>query len=201
MKDIIITISREFCSGGRVIAETVAMELGIPFYDRKLIELAAEKSGLSPEFIEHNENQPPSSFLYGLAINGKGGYGFQETPIGDRAFFAQADAIREIASKGGCVIVGRCAGYILRDDPHLMNVFLHAPLETRLQRARELYGMTGDDLAERLTRVDKGRRNYHKNYTGENWNDMRCYDLCINTAKVGVEGAARAILAAIGYRG
>ena len=198
MKTPIIAISREFCSGGRLVGEAVAAELGVPFYDRKLIELAAEKSGFSADYIEHSESQPPTSFLYGLAISGKGGYSFHETPISDRAFFAQAEVIRELAAHGGCVIVGRCAGYILRENPNLLSVFLFAPPETRLQRARELYGMTRDDLAEYMTRVDKGRRRYHKTYTGETWNDLRCYDLCINTAKTDIDGAAHAILAAVG---
>lgn len=195
MNHVIITISREYCSGGRLIGAAVAKELDIPFYDRQLIEMAAEKSGLSPEFIENNENQRTSSFLYGLATGGQlsGAYLF-DTPVGDRAFFAQAAVIRELAAKGSCVILGRCAGYILRDDPGRLNVFLHAPLENRLKLAREIYGMTGDDLEERILRVDKARRSYHKNYTGESWNDVRNYNLTIDTSKAGINGSIQAIL-------
>ena len=192
----LITISREYCSGGRLIGSSVAKELGIPFYDKELIELAAQKSGLSPEFIAKHEQKGPSSFLYGLASGNHGSpYNFHDTPMGDKAFFAQAAVIRDLASKGSCVIVGRCAGYILRNDPNRVNIFLHAPLENRVKRARDLYGLTGTDLAEQILRVDKGRRNYHKNYTGENWYDIRCYDLSINTAISGIDGAVQAILA------
>jgi len=192
----LITISREYCSGGRLIGNAVAKELGVPFYDRELISLAAQKSGLSPEFIENHELKGNTSFLYGLSTGGRSGfYSFYETPIGDKAFFAQAAVIRELAARGSCVIVGRCAGYILRNDPNRLNVFLYAPLSNRVKTAQELYDMEGEDLSEQILRIDKGRKNYHKNYTGENWSDLRCYDLAINTAASGIQGAVQAILA------
>jgi cytidylate kinase len=201
MQGVIITISREYCSGGRLVGAAVAKELDIPMYDRQLIELAAKKSGLSPDFIENNENRKTSSFLYSLYAGGQlGSAYFFDTPMGDKAFFAEAAVIRDLASKGSCVIVGRCAGYILREDPHLVRVFLHAPLEERMKRAKESYSMTDDDLAEKIVRMDRGRRNYHKTYTGENWSDINSNDIILNTAVSGIEGAAGAILAAAAHR-
>jgi cytidylate kinase len=201
MQGVIITISREYCSGGRLVGAAVAKELDIPMYDRQLIELAAKKSGLSPDFIENNENRKTSSFLYSLYAGGQlGSAYFFDTPMGDKAFFAEAAVIRDLASKGSCVIVGRCAGYILREDPHLVGVFLHAPLEERMKRAKESYSMTDDDLAEKIVRMDRGRRNYHKTYTGENWSDINSNDIILNTAVSGIEGAAGAILAAAAHR-
>lgn len=198
MKKTIFTISREFASGGRLVGQMLAKELGIPFYDRELIELAAEKSGLSPEFIEKAEESASSSFLFGLATHAPTTNGYflhYDMPISDRAFLAQAAVIREIAEKGSCVILGRCAGYILRDDPACINIFLHGSLEDRLNRAVEVYGMERKGLADKLVKVDRGRANYHKYYTGEQWRDIHAYDIAINTGVSGIEGAVKAIIA------
>ena len=199
MKRTIFTISREFASGGRLVGQMLAKELDIPFYDRELIEMAAERSGLSPEFIEKAEENASSSFLYSLATThahpANGYFLHYDMPIGDKAFLAQAAVIREIAQKGSCVILGRCAGYILRDDPACINMFLHSSLEDRLNRAVEVYGMERKGLADKLVKIDRGRANYHRYYTGEQWRDMHAYDIVINTGVSGIEGAVRAILA------
>lgn len=199
MKRTIFTISREFASGGRLVGQMLAKELDIPFYDRELIEMAAERSGLSPEFIEKAEENASSSFLYSLATThahpANGYFLHYDMPIGDKAFLAQAAVIREIAQKGSCVILGRCAGYILRDDPACINIFLHSSLEDRLNRAVEVYGMERKGLADKLVKIDRGRANYHRYYTGEQWRDMHAYDIVINTGVSGIEGAVRAILA------
>ena len=203
MKKFIVTISREFGSGGRLVGRQLAEAQGVPFYDRELIELAAKKSGLSPDFIARSEERAASSFAFGLAAGSHVGNGYfmqYDVPVNDRAFFAQSAVISELAAKGSCVIVGRCAGYILRDDPNCVNVFIFAPLDSRIRRAVDDYGLKEDNLAERILKADKGRYNYHKHYTGENWLDARAYDLCINTGKVGIQGAVDAITAYLEHR-
>lgn len=203
MKKVIVTISREFGSGGRLVGKKLAKKLDLPYYDRELIQMAAEKSGLSPEFIARNEEHASSSFLFSLATNPHAGSGYfmqYDVPVGDKAFFAQSAVIRELAEKGSCVIVGRCGGYILRENPDCFNVFLHGSLDDRLTRAVEVYGNDPKGLADKLVKTDKGRANYHKYYTGENWNDIRSYHLSINTAVSGIDGAVEAIAAAVNNR-
>ena len=193
---LIITINREYGSGGRLVGQRLSEELGIPLYDRKLIEMAAQESGLSPDFIENVETRPTSSFLFNLATSAQTGSGYMlqyDMPVGDRAFFAQSNVIRDLAAKESCVIVGRCAGYILRENPSCLNVFVYGSVEDRLNRATSVYGVPRKDLADRLVKIDKGRANYFKYYTGEDWYDVRAYDLAINTAVSGVEGAVKAV--------
>lgn len=203
MKKFVVTISREFGSGGRLVGRQLAEALNVPFYDRELIELAAKKSGLSPDFIAQSEERASSSFAFGLAAGSQSGTGYfmqYDIPVNDRAFFAQSAVINELAEKNSCVIVGRCAGYILRDDPDCVNVFIFAPLDDRIRRSVEVYGLPEKGLADKIVKADKGRSNYHKHYTGENWLDARAYDLCINTGKVGVQGAVNAITAYLEHR-
>lgn len=201
MDKIIITISREYASGGRLVGEKLAERLGITFYDRKLIELAAEKSGLSPTFIEKSEEQATPSFLYNLAASAHSSAGYlweYHTPVSDKAFFAQSAVIRELAERESCVILGRCAGYILREEPGCINVFLHGSLDDRLERAVNVYGMESKGLADKLVKIDRGRTNYHRYHTGENWYDVRAYDLVIDTSASGIDGAAECIAALAG---
>jgi cytidylate kinase len=203
MKRTIITINREFCSGGRLVGKRVSDALSIPYYDRELITLAAEKSGLAPEYIEKAESLPTSSFLYGLATTpGAGNYFTQyEMPVVDRAFLAQSAVIREFAEQGSCVIIGRCASFILRDDPDNIRIFIYGSVSDRLKRGIETYGLEKAGLADKLIKIDKGRANYFKFYTGEPWRDTRNYDLAINTAAFGVDGTADAVLALVKSRG
>lgn len=136
MKHVVITIGREYGSGGRLIAKQLSEELGITFYDKELITAVARKTGFSENFIRDSEHQrPTNSFLYDL-------YTAVQTPsVPDQVFIAQAKVIKEAASRESCVIVGRCADYILRDDPRRLSVFVHAPLDERVRRAREEYGV------------------------------------------------------------
>lgn len=200
MEKVIIAISREFASGGRLVGKKLSEKLGIPFYDKELIELAAEKSGLSPDFIRNTEEQAKSSFMFNMASgtqNILGNYFIQyDVPVSDKTFFAQSAVIRELAEKEdkGCVIVGRCAGYILRENPHCVSVLLHSTIKDRADRAVDIYKMDYKGLADSLLKVDKARSNYHKYYTGENWMESRGYDLTLNTSKCGISGAVNAIL-------
>ena len=128
----VITISREYGSGGRAIGERVAKELGVPFYDKQLILMAAKESGLSEEYIKKTEQMKSTSFLYGLYM------GAQQLPMNDQIFLVQSKIIRKLADEGPCVIVGRCADYILREREDLLSVFVHAPVEFRAQRAHKV---------------------------------------------------------------
>ncbi len=194
----IITISREFGTGARLIGREVAALLNYGYYDRALIEMAAEKSGLSEEFIERTEEKASNSFLFNLATAAYLASDFTAeytVPVNDRAFMVQSDVIRDIARSGNGVIVGRCADYVLKDHPRLLRVFIFANREDRINRIVNEYGQDAKNAESVLNKIDKGRANYHKFYTGTNWRSMDNYDLCINTSHTGIQGAVMAIKA------
>ena len=194
----IITISREFGTGARLIGREVAALLNYGYYDRALIEMAAEKSGLSEEFIERTEEKASNSFLYNLAT---AAYLASDVtaeytvPVNDQAFMIQSDVIRDIARSSNGVIVGRCADFVLKDHPRLLRVFIYANKEDRINRIVNEYGQDPKNAESVLNKIDKGRANYHKFYTGTNWRSMDNYDLCINTSHTGIQGAVMAIKA------
>jgi cytidylate kinase len=199
MEYSIITISREFGTGARLIGNELAKLLGYGYYDRALIELAAEKSGLSEEFIERTEEKASNSFLYNLATAAyiSADMGMQYSiPVNDRAFMVQSEVIREIAKSGNSIIVGRCADFVLKDHPKLLRVFLYGDKADRLKRIINEYGQDPKTAEATLNKIDKGRSNYHKFYTGTPWKSLENYDLCINTSATGINGAVMAIKAA-----
>ena len=199
MANSIITISREFGTGARIIGRELAAQLGYDYYDRALIEMAAEKSGLSEEFIERTEEKASNSFLYNLAAAAYIASDITAqyaVPANDRAFMVQSDIIQDIAHSGNGVIVGRCADYVLRDHPSLLRVFLFGDRQDRLNRIINEYGQDPKNAESVLTKIDKGRANYHKFYTETDWRAMENYDLCINTSATGIQGAVAAIRAA-----
>ena len=203
MSNYIISISREFGSGGRLIGKRLAARLNIPCYDRTLIQKTSEKSGLSPDFIARAEERARSRFHLSIT---PGGVGIpplthhQGVPVSHQAFFAQAEVIRELADEGPCVIVGRCSDYVLGDRPECLKVFVHADMASRVERCVEEYHIPSDDMARRIVQMDKGRGNYYNYYTGHNWGDMRRYDLTLNSGIVGVEGAVELIVALVQAR-
>lgn len=203
MKKAIITIGREFGSGGRLIGKRLAEDLGIPFYDKEIIDLSAKKSGLSPDFIASSDERAPSAFSFGISptIGDTIGYFMQyDAPASDRAYLAQTAVINELAEKESCVIVGRGSGFILRDHPDRVSLLFYAPLDDRIRRAAEEYGLDEPGLADKIIKVDKTRSNFIKRYTGENWMDARSYDLCINTSKLGIEGSVAAVKEYLAHR-
>ncbi|MCL2567988.1 MAG: cytidylate kinase-like family protein [Oscillospiraceae bacterium] len=199
MTHLVITISRQYGSGGREIGASVAERLSISCYDKTLLQLAAEQSGLSPEFIEKTEEQAASSFLFNLSaatVTGSGNFFYQyNVPVSDQAFFAQTSVIRGLAASESCVIVGRCANYILGTQARCLKVFLHAPLEARIARIAQSQGLSEKEAKDHIHRVDKGRANYYRHYTGGTWGETEAYDLCINTQTASPKGATAAILA------
>lgn len=199
MTHSIITISREFGTGARLIGRELAGIMGYGYYDRALIEMAAEKSGLSEEFIERTEEKASNSFLYNLATAAyiSTDLGMQYTvPVNDRAFMVQSDVIRDIAKSNNGIIVGRCADFVLKDHPRLLRVFIYADKEDRINRIINEYGQDPKNAESVLNKIDKGRANYHKFYTGTAWKSLENYDLCINTSVTGIQGAVMAIKAA-----
>ena len=194
----IITISREFGTGARLIGREVAALLNYGYYDRALIEMAAERSGLSEEFIERTEEKASNSFLFNLATAAYLASDITAeytVPVNDRAFMVQSDVIRDIARTGNGVIVGRCADYVLKDHPQLLRVFIYANKEDRINRIVNEYGQDPKNAESVLNKIDKGRANYHKFYTGASWRSLDNYDLCINTSNTGIQGAVMAIKA------
>lgn len=198
MANSIITISREFGTGARLIGKQLADMLGFHYYDRAIIQMAAEKSGLSPEYIERNEEKSTNSFLFNLSTSAyiTSGINLQYTmPVNDKAFIAQSEVIKEIAKTGNCIIVGRLADYVLQGHPKLLRVFLFGDKEDRINRIIRDYGYDAAKAEADLNKIDKGRANYHKFYTGTPWKDITNYDICINTTKTGVEGAIKTLKA------
>lgn len=190
MKHIVITIGREYGSGGRLIAKQLSEEMGITFYDKQLITEVAKKTGFSENFIRDTEHQrPTNSFLYDL-------YTSVATPsVPDQVFIAQAKVIKAAAARESCVIVGRCADYILREEPHVLKVFVNAPLDQRVKRAREEYGVTEANLEGYVIRQDKARASYYNYFATGRWGQSREYDLCINS-RIGIDTAVKVIKAA-----
>lgn len=190
MKHIIITIGREYGSGGRLIAKQLSEEMGITFYDKQLITEVAKKTGFSENFIRDTEHQrPTNSFLYDL-------YTTVATPsVPDQVFIAQAKVIKEAAARESCVIVGRCADYILREEPHVLKVFVNAPIDQRIRRAREEYGVTEPNLESYVIRQDKARASYYNYFATGRWGQSREYDLCVNS-RIGTNAAVKVIRAA-----
>lgn len=172
----VITISREYGSGGRKIGEQLAKELGVPFYDKELIFMAAKESGLSEEYIRKTEQMKSTSFLYGLYM------GAQQLPMNDQIFLVQSKIINRVAEEGPCVIVGRCADYVLRDREDLLSVFVHAPLELRVKRAEEIYEKTANNLSDFVRKKDKKRASFYNYFSQNKWGDARSYSLSISTA-------------------
>lgn len=199
MNHYVISISREFGSGGRLIGKRLAAQLGIPCYDRSLIQKTSEKSGLSPEFIARAEERARSRFHLSITPIGIGTTAFahQGVPVSHQAFFAQAEVIRELADAGPCVIVGRCSDYILGERPNCIKVFVHADLDRRVRRCVEEYHIPSNDMERLVVQMDRGRANYYNFYTGHTWGEMRRYDLTVNSSAVGIQGSVDLIAATI----
>lgn len=193
----VITIGRQFGSGGREIGKLVAQKLGIPFYDKDIIKHIAAESGLSHEVLDDYDEKPTNSFLYSLSL-GAYGYGSGvasavDMPISDKIFIVQSDVIKNLAEKGSCVIVGRCAESILKDTVPLLSVFIHTDFENRVLRVGEEQKIPRDKAADIVRKTDKKRASYHNYYSDLKWGTATSYDLCINSA-IGEENAAKLII-------
>ena len=195
MEKKIITVSREFGSGGRTIGRLIAQQLGIPFYDSELVKQISLESGFAPKFVEeHGEHSPGNSlFSYAFAPQGVPGV-MNGLSTADFLWNIQCSVILQIADQGPCVIVGRNADYILKDRPDVLNVFIHADKEFRAERIVRLYGNSEKTPAARLQEKDKRRRVNYQHYTGRTWGEAENYDVCLNSGVLGVERCAEIIV-------
>lgn len=202
-KNVVVTICRQFCSGGKEVGTKLAKKLNCECYDKKLISLAAKESGFKESFFEQADEQATNSFLYSIAMgtpSSATGLFFQNNDFltNDKLFSIQSDVIKKISKDKSCVIVGRCSDYILRERPNLVKVYLVADTEFKIQRLLQ----TNKDIDIKhaqsfLNKTDKKRSHYYSYYTGREWDNASNYDLVINTSKVGTDGAVDLILSYI----
>lgn len=184
MANRIITITRQYGSGGREVGQKLADAMGVEFYDNKLLEVAAGNSGIHKSHFEENDEKRSNSFLYLLSTT----YGQGGVPFDDALFFAQLEAIRKIASEESCVIIGRCADYALRDFTKVLNVFISAPLELRVKRAIEVYDIAEKHAEDYVKRIDKQRTSYYNYYTDKRWGQPQNYQICLDSSALGIDG-------------
>lgn len=196
MKSRLVTISREYGSGGRLIGKLIAEKLGVPFYDKEIIDLAVEKSGFSREMIESAELKAKSSFAYSLASTVSFGESISggALSVNEKLFLAQFDVIKKIGETGEGVIVGRCADYVLRDTPGVTNVFICSEMEERIQRCVEVYGDDPKKVKDLIHTYDKARANYYNYHTCQKFGDYHNYNLVINTYCISEEDVADMII-------
>ncbi len=197
----IITIGRQFGSGGREIGEKVASHFGIPFFDNELLSRTAKESGFCEEMMEVHDERPTSSFLYNLVMDtysfGYNASSFVDMPISHKIFLAQFDTIKKIASEGPCVIVGRCADYALADNPDVINLFIYGDEANKIERVMKKYDLTYNKAKDMLVKRDKQRQSYYNYYSSKKWGRADSYDLCINSSMLGVEGTVNLIVQAV----
>ena len=188
----IITIGRQFGSGGHEIGEKLAKEFGIPCYDKELLTRAAKESGFCEELIQTHDERPTNSFLYNLVMDtysfGYNAAGMIDMPISQKVFLAQFDAIKKMADEGPCIIVGRCADYALADYENALSVFIHADMPGKLKRIMEKYNLTENKAKDMITKKDRQRQSYYNYYSSKKWGASDSYDLSVNSSILGVDG-------------
>ena len=187
---MVITVGRQYGSGGREIGTMLAEKLGIAYYDDMLLKEAAKESGLCEDLFRSFDERP-KSFLYSVAMDP---YSFSmnhvmpKGSIEQQVYLATYDTIKKLADKGPCVLIGRCADYALKDRDDVINLFITAPLENRIERVARRNGITRDEAKERIKRTDKSRASYYNYYSSKDWGDAKSYDLCIDSSLLGIEG-------------
>ena len=194
----IITIGREFGSGGREIGEKIAQHFNIPFYDKELLARAAKESGFCEEMIKSHDERPTNSFLYNLVMDtysfGYNSSAYMDMPISHKVFLAQFDAIKKLADEGPCVLVGRCADYALADYKNSLNLFIFGDMEVKADRISKKYELTLEKAKDLINKKDKQRQSYYNYYTSKKWSQANSYDLCINSSILGTDGTVNLIL-------
>ena len=192
----IITIGRQFGSGGRELGKAVADKLGIKYYDKELISLAAKESGYNPEIFENVDERAPNSLLYSLSMGiynlGNGYAPMRDMPVNDQLYLLQHKIIRELAAEP-CVIVGRCADYILRNNKNLLRIFVYANLKDRVENAIKIHNVPENKAESTVKKTDKTRANYYNFYSNQKWGAVENYDLCINTSTISRENATKIV--------
>ena len=197
MANTIITVGRQYGSGGRYVAKLLAEKLEIPFYDKELLAEVAKDSGICQNLLEEHDEKNARNFLFSLMSGtqplGDSSSMYMDMPLNHRIFLAQFDTIRRIAGEGPCVIVGRCADYVLRDQDNVLNVFIKADQEERIRRIVEYYGVDPLKAEEQLRKSDKQRASYYNYYATGTWGSVENYDLCVDTGALGIMGAVELI--------
>ena len=197
----VITISRQYGSGGREIGAKLAAKLGIPFYDNELITRAAQESGFAEAVFENAEKKATNSLLYSIAMGmssyGSQDMGFSNLSLDDRIYLAQSNVIRKVAEEGPCVIIGRCSHYVLKDLENAVHLFIHAKMPFRIDRAIHVEGVDPARAEEVVLKNDKRRANYYNYHSGEKWGKATNYHLAVNSGFVGIDNTVACIKAFI----
>ena len=200
--NIVITIARQYGSGGREIGERVAELLGIPLIDKELVKDAATKGNLNEEVIRTADESATNSLLYTLAVGSNVlgttmSFGYK-LPLNDKLYILQSEAIKEYATNGGCVIIGRCADYVLKDFPGVFRIFVYGDLEHRKERVAKRHPeLKSSQIIDVINKTDKRRASYYNFYTGNKWGKYDNYDIAVNSSTLGIEGTANLIVASV----
>lgn len=200
MQKKIVTISRQYGSGGRYIGKKLSEKLGIPCYDEKLIDMVAKESGFAQDFVAEKGERMTGSLLFNIASSlsyANNVFSGNGVSLQDEIYFIQNKIIKDLAGKGSCVIVGRCADYILRERDDVLNVFIHADMASKINRAIMYFGITEDQAPALLKKKDKARSNHYKYYTDQDWGMASNYDLSLNSGALGIDGCVDVILKAL----
>ncbi len=201
MKHTVITIGRSYGSGGRTLGKQLAKELGINCYDRELLRMASDESGINEALFGKADEKLKSLPLFKIARKEYRGEVIppdsDEFVSNDNLFNYQAKVIRELANTESCIIIGRCADYLLKDNSSVIRLFFYAPKQDCISRVMNQNGGTEREIIKKIEKTDKGRSEYYKYYTGRDWNDARNYDLCLNTASMSYEKLIEAVKAYI----
>lgn len=204
MEKVIITIARQYGSGGKTIGQMLARDLGIPFYSREILRLASDESGIREELFNQADEKLRNNPLFGASkkvyTGGLIPPDSEEFVSDENLFNYEAKVIKELAEKESCVIVGRCADFVLKDRSDVVSVFFHAPKDYCMARAMERNSMTEKEMEKFIAKTDKYRGDFYHYYTGNTWNDARNYDLCLNSEKLGFEKCVEEIKAYIKIR-
>ena len=194
--NLAITIARQYGSGGREIGVRVAELLGIKSYDKELITMAAQKTGISTEVAHQADERATNSLLYTLAMGsssyGNAHVGF-DVPVNDKLFITQSDIIKGLVEESDCVIIGRCGDYVLRNHPRCISIFIYADMDSRIERVMLQHQLSESDAKSLISKTDKRRTNYYNFYTGRKWGQYNHYDASIDSGLLGIEGTARII--------
>ena len=198
-KKLIITIARQYGSGGREIGEKVAKILGIPLYDRELIADVASRGNLNEEIIKKADESAANSLLYTLAMGsnvlGTTMHFGYKMPLNDKLFILQSEVIKEYAAEGSCVVIGRCADYVLRNEPNLLRLFIYGDIDHRQARVLERHPeLKSSQVIDVIAKTDKRRSSYYNFYTGNKWGKYDNYDMAINSSTLGIDGTAELIV-------
>lgn len=200
MKNTVICIGRQYGSGGFEIAKRVSERLDVPFYDKELVELAAKKGNLHDEAVKRADEKAANSFLYSIvtgnySVGNVGGPLYYDMPINDKLFLAQAEVIKEIASEGSCVILGRCADYVLsEEDVNIVSAFIYSGMDARIEAVMEKDGLSRTKAKDKIVKTEKQRRSYYDYYTNREWGKMTNYDICISSDIVGIDECVEIIV-------